>query len=212
MVSIKKKHVTLIEILVVVAIIGILASLLLPSLGKARKKSKATVCSNQLKQLGTIFHMYADDNNGSMMLQNSTENGYYYSWVTHNSTIGSYINKNIGNASKDVDLLWCPNDPYAKVSTIKWHPSYGYARSNLAHQKINSVANPSETVLFTDSGHNQEDGYHAWLISPNSATQGIWGIRHEVGSNIAWVDGHVSFHRDTEVQFINADATLWDRD
>ena len=59
------KRVTLIEILVVVAIIGILASLLLPTLGKARGKARLSVCLNNMKQISMGMSMYAEDNNGS---------------------------------------------------------------------------------------------------------------------------------------------------
>jgi prepilin-type N-terminal cleavage/methylation domain-containing protein len=57
-----QKKFTLIEILVVIAIIGILASLLLPSLSKARKKSRISVCLNNQKQLAIAVSMYAGDN------------------------------------------------------------------------------------------------------------------------------------------------------
>ena len=57
-----RKRFTLIEVLVVVAIIGILGSLLLPSLGKARNKAKASVCINNLKQTSTFLLMVPDDN------------------------------------------------------------------------------------------------------------------------------------------------------
>ena len=58
------KSFTLVELLIVVAIIGILASLLLPVLGKARKKAQSVVCKNQLKQISLSMIMFTDDNDG----------------------------------------------------------------------------------------------------------------------------------------------------
>ena len=58
------KGFTLIELLVVIAIIAILAALLLPALAGAKEKGKQAYCTNSLKQLEIIFHMYEDDNEG----------------------------------------------------------------------------------------------------------------------------------------------------
>ena len=52
---------TLIELLIVIAIIGVLASLLLPVLNRARQKGQRTVCLGNLRQIGYAFRLYLDD-------------------------------------------------------------------------------------------------------------------------------------------------------
>ena len=56
-----KKNFTLIQLLIVIAIISILAAMLLPALNHARAKAKSISCVNNLKQCGIYFDMYAND-------------------------------------------------------------------------------------------------------------------------------------------------------
>jgi len=55
---------TLIELLVVISVIALLIGILVPSLSKARRRARTTVCLTQLGQVGVAMQLYADRNRG----------------------------------------------------------------------------------------------------------------------------------------------------
>ena len=59
---------TLVELLVVIGIIGLLISILLPSLSRAREAAKQVACLSNLRQLGMIYQMYANNNKDQIPL------------------------------------------------------------------------------------------------------------------------------------------------
>jgi prepilin-type N-terminal cleavage/methylation domain-containing protein/prepilin-type processing-associated H-X9-DG protein len=81
---------TLVELLVVVAVIGILAALLLPTLAAAKAKAGGIACVNNLRQTGLATAMYAHDHRGLVRLQNplSRSNNWAQTLATNQNLPG----------------------------------------------------------------------------------------------------------------------------
>jgi len=62
---------TLVEILVVIAVIGILAALLFPSVKKAISSGNCAKCIGQMRQIGSAMQAYCNDNQGQLPRKNS---------------------------------------------------------------------------------------------------------------------------------------------
>jgi len=62
----KKKAFTLIELLIVIAVIAILLTLLVPALSQARRQARAAVCIATLKSWGMAYQLYAEDHKGKL--------------------------------------------------------------------------------------------------------------------------------------------------
>jgi prepilin-type N-terminal cleavage/methylation domain-containing protein len=88
---------TLTELLVVLALIGLLAALLLPALARARQKGLGTACRSNLKQLAMCWHSYAGDNNDFLAPNNSI--------------------MTLNNAVISAQVSWCPDHPRTDTNT-----------------------------------------------------------------------------------------------
>ena len=59
----KKRGFTLVELMIVIAIISVLATIIIPKMSGARERGKLTACKGNLKQISIAMEMYANDNN-----------------------------------------------------------------------------------------------------------------------------------------------------
>ena len=90
----RRKGFTLIELLVVIAIIAMLMGILMPALSRVRQQARGVVCQSNLKQWGTIWAMYTDDNNGL--------------FPTRTTTTGRWIDVLFDYYQKDEKFRVCP--------------------------------------------------------------------------------------------------------
>ncbi|WDE98682.1 type II secretion system protein [Lentisphaera profundi] len=193
----KKFKFSLIELLVVVAIIGILASLLLPILGKARKKSQSAVCKSNTRQLGTAMFLYQDDADGYFVHYQGMHSGWH-SWKWQ---LAQYVDDASTSQwwdHKYTDIFACPeySDQQNSRQGIAYSsielggaPFYGTLRP----RKLTEISRPTDTLMLGDSttSYTYVDNMLLPPYNPWGADNVSLG-RHEYKSNIQWVDGHVS--------------------
>lgn len=201
----KTENFTLIELLIVIAIIAILASMLLPALQNARESARQTVCAGNLKQIGVTYLSYADDYDGWIIPSN---NGVSDStaWFINLQQEGYMPQTNSKNC-----VFTCPsqNDPWHKQYWgIDFYSSYGVnscvglgISSGDSAVKLRRFKDIEKTYKKTQATALAIDCISGrYVIHKNTnATESAFGetppanikARHNKSANFLFCDGHV---------------------
>jgi prepilin-type processing-associated H-X9-DG protein/prepilin-type N-terminal cleavage/methylation domain-containing protein len=121
---------TLIELLTVIAIIGILAAILIPVVGRVRESARSSACVSNVRQISTAFSLYAADNGGlipaAMGSNNGGENPTGGFWMVELNPYVGHVQEPGGVPNLTVsEFFSCPTyfgeDPTLPV----WRRGYG---------------------------------------------------------------------------------------
>ncbi len=180
---------TLVELLVVIAVIALLAAMLAPSLLSSRERARAILCGSNIKQLaqgliayeteGGTFPYAFDDTRKAPPSGGWPGNSAYdkmgWWWFNH------LVDYSRENPRKD-SIIWCParevRDPRLKHNAL--YTNYGVNQSICRNSfdepsraefvgvplRITDISQPSRALLVVDSGYSTVTWWHATNTPP----------------------------------------------
>ena len=167
---------TLVELLVVIGIIAILASLLLPALARSKDKANDVQCLSQLHQIGVAVYLWADDHDHVLP---SAERMPSYPRDTNNP-LPRICNVLSNSLSGVTTIFKCPkdNDGWFEREGSSYEWNSGFNGQSVEQLRATNTVGTLESIA-SDSGPLMYD----YL---NFHTGGTMGAK-----NVLYADGHV---------------------
>lgn len=186
----KKYFFTLLELLIVIAIIAVLASMLLPALVKAKNATYDIVCKGNLRTCGSAWIMYINDNNDRIPVYTAYGNA---SW-THNLydyMPSSCPKAGVTRASLNESKLVTRCSAMTKYWDY-WYPDWGQGALTFYKDRLSSMPY-TRALSATASGSARKIEKYA-MLRDFSATVGdvYYGdMIHSGRHNVLFMDWHV---------------------
>ncbi|AHF90521.1 hypothetical protein OPIT5_10235 [Opitutaceae bacterium TAV5] len=181
---------TLIELLTVIAIIGILAAIIVPTVGAVRKTARAAACVSNLRQIGVAMRLHAEEYKGLLPAAKPSEEWPKNMWQYY---LNPYLENRKGgdtDANKRLVALGvflCPGKPDFDLASAN---PYSYTMnsfgSNTVGRALSAFDKPSITALVMDSGSGDPSVRFSTTLYQDSPA--LW---HKGKDNVLFVDGHV---------------------
>jgi prepilin-type processing-associated H-X9-DG protein/prepilin-type N-terminal cleavage/methylation domain-containing protein len=196
---------SLIELLVAIAIIAILAALLLPVLGNARKMAHRTGCQNNMKQSSTWAAMYIHDHDG-LQAMNYVDTGKFKAWTEY---LIAYSNNITYKARK---IYLCPSSqpqewvdiyktvagPFRNLTPSSYYLDFSIGTSGRQDFLVaKKVRDPSGYIVTADSSSAPSSGspglmFCAVPYAKGDISEAAVDCRHNGKINFAFLDGSVA--------------------
>jgi len=205
-----KARFTLIELLIVIAIIAILAALLFPALGKARDIAQSAFCLNNQKQLSLAHQLYLLDYNGYLptaVAWHSQDELGRYGFKYRNLKSITFCPADRGNpAENNTKGVGCWDASYALLhNTNRLNPSDWAYTATAGVRNIKRYKDPSLKVAFLEIMPKTSSGYKSsWGL--NATSWDLRDMRHYGGHNVSFMDGRAKHYLNP---LLTIDARWW---
>ncbi len=228
---------TLVEVLIVIGLIAVLATLLGGAIESVRSSSKLAQCQANLRSISVGMHQYANDHNNWMPphLETVTKPDktriypLWYAWIAPYITAWDGTNYETTPIDK---IFYCPANAYPYDRSLTYYGplggsdhSYGYVYRFLTSQKNGNFVNmppiprsqvkePSKMALVVDipnidGGVRREPGLREVKTGWIHPAATTVSTRHRGGSNILFLDGHLEWRAGSDILGENYDARNW---
>ncbi len=199
----------LMELLITIAILGILAGIIMPVISAAKNKSQQIVCANNLRQMYLALEQYANDNNGLLPRSNNSSSSgdgtkectaEVWFKAIDRYLINSQLPTQRDVISQEERLLKVKQDPVFidtvassnqdTTRTIKMNQSL--ISDSECQRSLENIPYQTTTVLLFDGNiYNSSGNYSNAVANKFEGSYGSVAQRHSKAANILFTDGHV---------------------
>jgi len=191
-----KKAFTLVELLTVIAIVGILAALDLPAVSRITESARQTKCLNNLRQSILAIRQYTQDNDMKLPAGfDATLGGALATWPQQ---VWPYIASSSTYDAYRSPLFQCPSNKLAGYGFAMNHVSQSnYGSKRIWEIRVLTFASQSQTLVLAEVKPSLANLNYA-TTGPGST--GADFTRHGGKGNYAFLDGSVKALSPTDVQ------------
>ncbi|RRJ96148.1 DUF1559 domain-containing protein [Opitutaceae bacterium TAV4] len=207
---------TLIELLTVIAIIGILAAIILPTVGKVRQSARSAQCLSNLRQIGMAVTLYAVDD----------KDQYPYGYININNAdrrwshqISSYLaSRSLTEKKRSNDVFFCQQESVKPNASTATRTNYSAnprvmpqekADGSTKRVKVTGVLRPSQVIMVADGAVNpgpNNPGVCDWGFYDQTVNSSINLAETAVKDEGDQGNAHLSWRHGGKVQAVFVDG------